>query len=212
MQHTAPSPAPAPAGSSAPDRQSPAHNSVNSTQSSIPPATSNQSSRPVNSPSECPASAGSFRLLSSINLFARKGLFRDDSRIAVRSQLTKKTRPVSLVTNARPNRLHQQQQCVRITIHQRLLQPQYVPAGLAFLPELVARSAEKMHLAALPCLRQRMWIHIPQHQHFLAGVILQDRRNQPALFFKCQLHKNLPKNKNPAAQSAPAGHFLLECC
>src|ERR1700730_8371170 len=212
MQHTAPSPAPAPAGSRAPDRQSSAHNSANSTQFSIPRATSNQSSRPANSPSECPVSAGSFRLRPSINLFARKRLSRDESRTSVRSQLAKKTRPVSLVANSRPNRLHQQQQRVPITVHQRLLQPQYVPARLAFLPKLVARSAEKMHLAALPCLRQRMWIHIAKHQHFLARVILQDRRNQPALFFKCQIHKNLPKNKNPAAQSAPAGHFLLECC
>jgi hypothetical protein len=29
-------------------------------------------------------------------------------------------------------------------------------------------------------------------------VILQDCRYQPALFFKCQVHNRLPKNKNPA--------------
>src|SRR5580704_18750065 len=54
-----------------------------------------------------------------------------------------------------------------------------------------------------------MWIHVAKHQHFLALVILQDRRNQSALFFKCQFHKSLPKNKNPAAQSAPRGISCL---
>jgi hypothetical protein len=125
-------------------------------------------------------------------------------------KLSKETCSITLVAHAWPNRLYAHEKCVGIAIDTDLAHFQQVPAGLAFSPQPVARTAEENCLLRPLCLGQSLFVHEPQHQHFIRSVVLNDGRNQPVAFIECNFHrasffKTTSKTKSPLGLFAPAG-------
>jgi hypothetical protein len=70
-----------------------------------------------------------------------------------------------------------------------------MPAPLPFLPQTIARAAEKYRLARPLRLSQCVGVHEAEHQDLAGAGVLNNRGNQPAAFFKCDIHVLSPKHR-----------------
>ena len=66
-----------------------------------------------------------------------------------------------------------------------------VTAGLAFLPELLTRTAPIVHVACLDGMTEGVLVHPSHHEHASTrcGTLLHNGRNEPSIIiFKIQIH------------------------
>ncbi len=72
-------------------------------------------------------------------------------------------------------------------------------AGMHALgPQFLARTAVERDESGKTRAFQRFAVHESQHEHFVAGIVLNDRGDQAIVLGKVEVHFLLPKNKKPA--------------
>src|SRR5436309_13198998 len=86
----------------------------------------------------------------------------------------------------RAGRLDQRDQGIAIAVIADRLDRLRVARGGAFVPGLLARTAEQVDLTGLPRATQRFAVHVGQGQDLARTPVLHDAGNEPALV-KCDL-------------------------
>ena len=110
------------------------------------------------------------------------------------------------MANARPERLHLDEQGVEIAVGRNILDQQLVPRRFAFEPQLVPRAAEERRVAGFDGLLESLFIHETDHKDGAGGVILNDGRDQSVEFTEIEIHLSIPIKK-PAKLSAGGGYL-----
>jgi hypothetical protein len=78
-------------------------------------------------------------------------------------------------------RLHERQQRVRVAVVAQRAQALHVARRLALVPQLAARAAPEVDLAACERAVERLAVHIGERQHLAGAPILGHARHEPAL-------------------------------
>jgi hypothetical protein len=125
----------------------------------------------------------------------------DNHGAAVALELTEETTPVTLVADAGAHGIDEEEQSVSIAIQADFFDTEKVAAGLALLPELLARAGVKMDFASPLRRGKRFLIQIAKHQYFAGALVLDDAGNESIEFFESEIHTSLPKTKNPLGGS-----------
>ncbi|MNP24801.1 hypothetical protein D3C76_1175810 [compost metagenome] len=73
--------------------------------------------------------------------------------------------------------VHQYQQGIVIAVRGDADHVQKMAGGFALGPQTLLSAREKGHFTAVDGLRQRVLIHITQHQHFTGYCVLHDHRH-----------------------------------
>src|SRR5256712_12200478 len=119
------------------------------------------------------------------------------------------------MTTARAGEVGLNEQRVRVAVHSDLAYAQAVAGGLSFRPQFLPAAAEESHEAGRQGLLEGLFIHMPEHKHLAAPLVLNYRRDQTVLEFNahCRALRKL-KMKKPADLSCQrAGSFSkLGCC
>src|SRR6478672_393535 len=98
-----------------------------------------------------------------------------------------------------------QQHGVLVAVDEQGCDLQAVAGGLPFRPQRMPRAAEERGEArrARPC--ERFFVHESHHQHFVAGVVLNDRRYQSRKFRVVHIDVRGPMAYKTKAPPNPAG-------
>ena len=105
---------------------------------------------------------------------------------------------------------HAQQQSVAVTIRVGRDNPQPIPRGFAFHPQLLARPAEKRHVPFLQRTLERLTIHEAHHQNLAISGVLHHGGKQAAQFVEVKFcihthNSSLGETKSPLSVVASAG-------
>ena len=90
---------------------------------------------------------------------------------------------------ARTDGLYAKQQRVGVAIDTQFQHLQKMSAGFALSPQPVPGTAEENSLPRPLRLRESLFIHEAEHEHIPGGMVLNNRRHQPVVLFKFDLHR-----------------------
>src|SRR5580704_13521576 len=98
-----------------------------------------------------------------------------------------------------------EQECIAITVSGRSQQLEPVARGLSLGPKLVARAAEKRHIARSERALASLAIHKAEHQHFARVSILHNGRRQALHLFKIDfaVHNSCPCRRKKRFKTKP---------
>src|SRR5271154_4547423 len=128
--------------------------------------------------------AGSFGFLWSVVLRGIEDAAGIYDHFASRRDGAEKTGTVAFMADAGADGFDLDEQGVGVAIDAKFTNFQDVAAGLAFFPELVARTAEEDGLAGRARLRQGGFVHEAEHEDSARLVILDNRGNESSGFLK----------------------------
>ena len=135
----------------------------------------------------------------AIKFRGRKHALGDHGGFAIFFKPPEKTAAIAFVAHRRTGKFHANQQRIQVAIHAHFAQQQFLAAAFALGPQFPARAAVERDESGRARALQRLAIHESQHQHFAAGIVLDDRRDQAAVLRKVELHFCSLKTKNPLA-------------
>jgi len=124
------------------------------------------------------------------------------------------------MTYARANSLDANKNGIGVAVDAQFPDLEYMPAGFAFFPKLVARTAEENNFTAALSFGERNRVHEAEHEDVTGPVVLNNGGNEAACLVEvdvyaahamfllnpiCSDPKTLYKNKKPAGACCASG-------
>ncbi len=81
----------------------------------------------------------------------------------------------------RPGGLHERKHRIAVAVQPQRAHLLHVPARRPLVPRLLARAAPQVKLAGLARARQRLLVHVGEHQHLAAAPVLHDTGHEAPL-------------------------------